>query len=153
MFDLNKKTLRIAAPAAGYLMDITQVPDEVFSAKMLGDGFALDPEDATLCAPCAGLVSVTARTHHAVALVANGVEILLHVGLDTVALNGDGFSCHVRVGDHVKAGDPLITIDKKAISARGKSTLTMVVLTNGDTVVKKIKKDLQNRSAVLQVEL
>ena len=84
------------APIAGWVVPLIEVPDPVFSGRVLGDGVAIDPVDGTLCAPCDGLVTTLHRARHALTLRAlNGAEILMHIGLDTVALNGEGFTAHV----------------------------------------------------------
>nr|WP_254004801.1 phosphoenolpyruvate--protein phosphotransferase [Pleomorphomonas sp. NRK KF1] len=121
------------APIGGWLGSIADVPDPVFSGRILGDGFAIDPTDATLRAPFAGVVTSLHRAHHAVTLRADdGAEVLMHIGLDTVALKGDGFTPHVAEGDRVKAGDPLISFDMDVISQLVRSLVVPVVLTNGE---------------------
>ncbi|MBS1167311.1 MAG: phosphoenolpyruvate-protein phosphotransferase [Proteobacteria bacterium] len=128
-----KAGLCLQAPIGGWLMSIADVPDPVFSGRILGDGFAIDPTDATLRAPFAGVVTSIHRAHHAVTLRAeDGAEVLMHIGLDTVALKGDGFTPHVAEGDRVKAGDPLISFDMDVISQLVRSLVVPVVLTNGE---------------------
>lgn len=128
-----KDRLYLRAPIGGWLGSIADVPDPVFSGRILGDGFAIDPTDATLRAPFAGIVTSLHRAHHAVTLRADdGAEVLMHIGLDTVALKGDGFTPHVAEGDRVKAGDPLISFDMDVISQLVRSLVVPVVLTNGE---------------------
>jgi phosphocarrier protein FPr/phosphocarrier protein len=128
-----KERLYLKAPIGGWLGSIADVPDPVFSGRILGDGFAIDPTDATLRAPFAGVVTSLHRAHHAVTLRAeDGAEVLMHIGLDTVALKGDGFTPHVAEGDRVKAGDPLISFDMDVISQLVRSLVVPVVLTNGE---------------------
>lgn len=128
-----KDRLYLRAPIGGWLGSIADVPDPVFSSRILGDGFAIDPTDATLRAPFAGIVTSLHRAHHAVTLRADdGAEVLMHIGLDTVALKGDGFTPHVAEGDRVKAGDPLISFDMDVISQLVRSLVVPVVLTNGE---------------------
>lgn len=128
-----KDRLYLRAPIGGWLGSIADVPDPVFSGRILGDGFAIDPTDATLRAPFAGVVTSLHRAHHAVTLRADdGAEVLMHIGLDTVALKGDGFTPHVAEGDRVKAGDPLISFDMDVISQLVRSLVVPVVLTNGE---------------------
>src|SRR3974377_22286 len=99
----NQLVLR--APLSGYLMPIERVPDPVFAQKMVGDGIAVDPLSQTLVAPCDGEVSQLHPANHAMALTtAAGVEVLMHIGLDTINLKGQGFTAHVKLGDQVKAG-------------------------------------------------
>src|ERR1044072_4467139 len=100
---------------------------------MLGDGLALDPTDAELRAPCDGEVISIAAARHAVALRATGgAEILVHVGVDTVALGGRGFTLHARKGDRVHAGDLLLTFDLELLSREARSLVTPVIVTNGE---------------------
>lgn len=128
-----KDRLYLRAPIGGWLGSIADVPDPVFSGRILGDGFAIDPTDATLRAPFAGIVTSLHRAHHAVTLRADdGAEVLMHIGLDTVALKGDGFTPHVAEGDRVKVGDPLISFDMDVISQLVRSLVVPVVLTNGE---------------------
>ncbi len=128
-----KDSLCLRAPIGGWLCSIADVPDPVFSGRILGDGFAVDPTDATLRAPFSGIVTSLHRAHHAVTLRAeDGAEVLMHIGLDTVALKGEGFTPHVAEGDRVKAGDPLISFDMDVISQLVRSLVVPVVLTNGE---------------------
>src|SRR5262245_17733416 len=105
-------TLKLVAPLAGWCSSLDEAPDEVFAQRLLGDGCLIDPTSDTLCAPCAGEVISVAPTRHAVAVRAdNGVEILLHVGIDTVALKGEGFQLLTAVGRRVRAGEALLSFD------------------------------------------
>lgn len=119
MFGFGKRKLKLAAPVAGRIIDITEVADDVFSSKMMGDGFAVEPsaEADTIVAPCDGEVTLVAKTLHAVALRADGVELLIHVGLDTVELAGEGFHALVKAGDQVRRGTPLLQFDRAALVA------------------------------------
>ena len=131
-----REKLCLHAPIGGWLVSIADVPDPVFSGRILGDGFAVDPVDQTLRAPFDGVVTSVHRAHHAVTLRADdGAEVLMHIGLDTVALKGDGFTPHVGEGDRVKVGDPLISFDMDVISQLVRSLVVPVVLTNGERFV------------------
>ncbi|HJW94766.1 MAG TPA: phosphoenolpyruvate--protein phosphotransferase [Thermoanaerobaculia bacterium] len=122
----------LVAPIDGWASSLDEVPDAVFSGKLIGDGLAVDPTSATLCAPCDGEVVVLHTAKHAVTLRAtNGAEILMHVGIDTVALGGDGFEAHVSQNQRVRAGDPLLTFDLDALAARVKSLMTPVIVVDG----------------------
>ncbi len=102
---------------------------------MMGIGVAIDPTEGTLVAPCDAEVLLVAPTGHSVTLrAANGAELLIHVGLETVALQGRGFETHVRDGDRVTAGDPLISFDLDAVGLEAKSLVTPIVLTNAGAV-------------------
>ncbi len=139
LFQRKKETLFIAAPIKGTVMDITAVPDAVFSDKMLGDGIGIEPEGNVIMAPCDGKIILVAKTLHAVAIEVQGIEILIHIGMDTVELGGEGFTAHVKTGDSVKKGDPLISFDREYISKQGKLLITPVVITNMEKV-KKLEK-------------
>lgn len=123
---------QFTAYATGRLIPIEQVPDQVFASKMLGDGIAIEPEEGVLTAPADGTVAVVMEgSFHACGLkLDNGMELLFHIGLDTVAMNGDGFECRVKMGERVKKGDTLITFDRDKIKAAGHPDVTMMIITN-----------------------
>ncbi|KEH88713.1 MULTISPECIES: glucose PTS transporter subunit IIA [Clostridium] len=132
---LSKQTLEILNPLKGEIIDITKVPDEVFSSKALGDGFAINPLGNKVVSPIDGEIAVLFPTKHAVAIKGdNGLEMLVHIGIDTVNLNGEGFTAHVSQGDKVKQGDLLVEFDKEIIESKAKSSITPVVITNMDFV-------------------
>ena len=125
--------LILLSPLDGWAASLDEVPDPVFADRMLGDGVAIDPTGDKLFAPCAGQVIGVQRTRHAVTLrAANGAEILIHLGLETVGLNGEGFTAHVTDGQTVSAGDLLISFDLDFVARRAKSLITPIVITNGD---------------------
>lgn len=126
-------TLLLTAPLSGVIYPLERVPDPVFAQKLVGDGISIDPTDASLVAPCAGEVLHLHAAGHAVTLrAAGGVEVLMHIGIDTVALKGEGFRPRVKVGDRVEAGAPLIDFDLDQIATHAKSLLTQIVIANGD---------------------
>lgn len=125
----------LAAPMKGNVAPITECPDPTFASKAMGDGFVVFPEDGKFYAPVNAEVTMTFPTKHAFGLMTNdGTEILVHIGLDTVELNGEPFTMHVKKGDKVKKGQLLVDVDLKAIEAAGKETATAVVITNGKAV-------------------
>lgn len=137
----NKKSgVELRAFLSGKVIPIEEVPDQVFSSKALGDGVAIEPTDNVLVAPADAEVSVVMEgSFHACGLtLANGIDILLHVGINTVEMNGDGFTSHIKVGDKVKAGDKLITFDLNKISEAGYSATTMMVITEDESTNKAI---------------
>lgn len=125
---------QMTAYLSGEVVPIEDVNDGVFSAKIMGDGIAIIPEDEMLIAPADGEITVVMEgSFHAVGMkLENGVEILLHIGVDTVGMNGEGFKPYAKVGDKVKAGDQLIGFSKSAIAAHGLRDITMLIVTNGD---------------------
>ena len=128
--------IAIGAPLAGWLSALDEVPDPVFADRMLGDGVAIDPTGDCLYAPCDGEVSVLHPSGHAITIrAAEGAEILMHVGLDTVALGGRGFSPCVAMGDQVRKGDPLIRFDLDAIVREAPSVVTPVLLLESSNFV------------------
>lgn len=125
--------LVLSAPLKGWIAPLDETPDAVFAERMLGDGLAIDPFGSSLHAPCDAVVTTVHRARHAVTLrAANGAEILMHVGLETVALNGEGFSVFVKEGQSVKAGDKLLGFDIDLLAQRARSLVTPVVITNPD---------------------
>lgn len=121
------------APVAGKAVAITEVPDPTFAEKMLGDGIAIIPTNGKVCAPCDATVDMMFETGHAASLISNtGVEILIHIGLETVGLNGAPFTIHAKSGDKVKKGDLLIEADLEAIKAAGLNTITPMLVCNTD---------------------
>lgn len=129
------KTESVMSVVAGKQVPLEQVADPTFAQKMLGDGYAIEPADGHFVAPLTGEVTALFPTYHAVGLTtASGLEILIHIGIDTVALKGVPFKPLVKVGQMVMAGTPLITADLTAIRAAGKSTTTMVIVTNMNQV-------------------
>jgi phosphocarrier protein FPr len=128
--------LTILAPLSGQIWPLERVPDPVFAQKLVGDGISIDPTDAVLLAVCDGEVVSLPATGHAVTLrTAQGVEVLIHVGIDTVTLKGEGFHPQVKPGDRVRAGDPLIAFDLDFLATHAKSLLTQVVIPAGEGVV------------------
>ena len=124
-------TLNIAVPVSGEIIDIADVPDPVFAGKHMGPGFAVAPVSGDFTSPIDGIVMFVAPTLHAVGLRAdNGAEILVHVGIDTVKLKGDGFTAHVNEGDTVRTGDLLLSVDLDSIRPRVPSLISPVVVTN-----------------------
>ena len=130
----------IKAILSGNVIPIEEVDDNVFSQKVMGDGVAIEPTDTTVVAPADAEVSIVmADTGHACGLtLANGMEILIHVGIDTVDMGGDGFKLLVAQGDHVKCGAPLIQFDPEKIKAAGHPTTTMLIVT-GEGSAKNIQ--------------
>ncbi len=128
--------LTLLSPVSGHIWPLERVPDPVFAQKLVGDGISIDPTDDVLLAACDGEVVALPATGHAVTLrTGDGVEVLMHIGIDTVALKGRGFHPRVKAGDRVRAGDPLIAFELDFLATHAKSLLTQIVIANSDRVV------------------
>lgn len=150
-------TEEVYSVADGQVVALEQVKDPVFAQKMMGDGFAVEPANGNIVSPVSGTVSSIFPTKHALGIVTEaGLEVLVHIGLDTVSLEGKPFTVHVAEGQKVAAGDLLVTADLNAIRAAGRETSTVVVFTNGDAI-KSVKLEktgsLAAKTAVAKVEL
>ncbi|CRM51963.1 phosphoenolpyruvate--protein phosphotransferase [Pseudomonas sp. 25 R 14] len=129
----NNNDLTLSAPLSGPVLTLGNVPDEVFASGAMGDGIAIDPLNDCLHAPCTGVVIHVARTGHALTIRAdNGAEVLLHVGIDTVQLQGEGFALQVKEGTRVSNGQALVRFDLDRIARQCKSLVSLIILTNGD---------------------
>lgn len=147
MFNLfKKKPVILYAPVTGKAIDITNVPDQVFASRMMGDGIAFQLSEDTVYAPADATVTMIAGTLHAIGLaLSNGAELLIHIGLDTVGLNGEGFKCHVTQGSKVKMGQPLIQIDREFMESKNINLITPMVITNSkdfDFEIQNINNDV-----------
>lgn len=150
-------TEEVYSVADGQVVALEQVKDPVFAQKMMGDGFAVEPANGNIVSPVSGTVSSIFPTKHALGLVTEaGLEVLVHIGLDTVSLEGKPFTVHVAEGQKVVAGDLLVTADLDAIRAAGRETSTVVVFTNAEAI-KSVKLEqtgsLAAKTAVAKVEL
>ncbi|SHJ16593.1 PTS system, glucose-specific IIC component [Geosporobacter subterraneus DSM 17957] len=147
----------IHAPVSGEMMKLEDVPDDLFAEKMLGEGIAIYPSDSTVYSPVNGKIIQLFRTNHAVGILSEeGVEILIHIGIDTVKMDGEGFQMKVSQGDCVKMGDPLIVFDHALIQAKAKSIITPIIIINSDdfngiSVLKEGK--IQAKEALLKIYL
>jgi len=129
----NPNEGKVFAPAAGMVIPIQEAPDKVFSEKILGDGIAVVIEEGTIRSPADGVIINVADTLHAYGIeTADGLEILVHIGINTVELNGQGFSCKVRDGQKVKKGDVLCEVDLDLLREKGYPLHTPVLITNGE---------------------
>lgn len=132
--DKSQAETAVYAPVSGKTVELTEVPDPAFSGRMLGDGLAVEPESEQVVAPFDGTVVSIFPTGHALGLRAvSGLECLIHVGVDTVSLEGKGFRLLAAEGQTVSRGTPLIELDLPLLRASGKTLVTPVVITNGDT--------------------
>ena len=132
-FKKKSEPKELKAMVNGEVISVTEVKDDVFSSCMLGKGIAIHPTDGVVVAPVDGEISVTMEgTNHAVGIrIAEGFDLLIHIGLDTVSLNGEGFTSHISIGQKVKAGDKLITFDKALVESKGLcSDVILIALDN-----------------------
>ncbi|SET21855.1 glucose-specific PTS transporter subunit IIBC [Anaerobranca gottschalkii] len=128
---VTEKTSNFLSPMEGKLIDLSEVPDQVFSKKIMGDGFAIEPQKGDVVSPVDGKVVSLFPTNHAIGILGkDGLEILIHVGIDTVELKGEGFQALVKEGDEIKAGQPLLKVDLEKVKKEGKAIVTPVIFTN-----------------------
>lgn len=154
--EIKEGEKNIYAPLKGTMYSLEQVEDGVFSAKMLGDGIAIEPEEGIVTAPFNGKVTMIFDTKHAIGLMSDeGVEVLIHIGIDTVQLNGRYYDVKVSVGDTVKIGDELIHFDMKKIKEEGYQTITPIIVSNTDsfhTILPTAKGKVDRKDKILKVE-
>lgn len=131
--EVQTQPLTVCAPFTGTAMKLEEIPDPVFSQGILGQGCGVEPTEETVYAPFDGTVIQTTDTKHALGLTSvDGIELLIHVGMDTVAMGGQSFTCLVQEGQRIQAGQPLLTFSSTAIHAAGHPATTAVVVTNAD---------------------
>ncbi|NMM61998.1 PTS glucose transporter subunit IIA [Clostridium sp. P21] len=135
MFDLFKKDYSVIAPMSGRVLKLSEVPDEIFANKLAGDGVAIDCSEDIVVSPADGVLSIIFKTNHAFAITLdNGVEILVHIGLDTTKVDGEGFERIAQEGGRIKAGDPVIKIDREVMKEKEYSLITPVLIANTSRV-------------------
>lgn len=133
--DSSAKEVKIYAPLSGEIVNIEDVPDVVFSEKIVGDGIAVRPNGDMIVSPVNGTIGKIFETNHAFSIESDeGVELFVHFGIDTVELKGEGFTRLAAEGQKVKVGDPIIQLDLALLEAKAKSVLTPVVISNMDEI-------------------
>ena len=131
----GKKTGSLCAPCTGKSMPLSGVPDEAFSGGMLGVGFGVEPADGHICAPVDGIIESVAEAKHAYTIVTeDGLDVLVHIGVDTVTLGGDGFVPRVKERQYVKTGDVIADADIETIREKGLPTTVVVLVTNPEKI-------------------
>jgi PTS system beta-glucosides-specific IIC component len=154
VFDKNRMQ-EVVSPLKGKVIPLNQVEDAAFSSEALGKGIAIEPSEGKVVSPVNGIVTTLFRTKHAIGITSdNGVEILIHVGMDTVKLDGEHFTAHIKQGDTVKAGDLLVEFDIAKIKAAGCAVTTPIVITNsGDyaDVTPTVKEAIEQKETLLTV--
>ena len=144
---VSQASIALLAPLSGELVALEDVPDLVFSEKIVGDGIAIKPSGNRVVAPCDGVISKIFETNHAFAMNSDsGLELFIHVGIDTVELKGEGFKRVAQEGQAVKAGDVIIEFDLGQLEAKAKSTLTPVIISNMEDL-----KELTKSNGVVTV--
>lgn len=132
-FFKKNKSYKVQAVVSGNSISIENVNDSMFSSRLMGDGMAIIPNSNVVVAPCDGKITVLPESKHAFGMISNdGIEILVHIGIDTVNLQGDGFISEVSQGDIIKKGDTIIRFDREQISSKGIDCTTMIVILNKD---------------------
>lgn len=154
----NEKTVKLIAPLSGKLVRLEDVPDEVFSQKMVGDGIAIDPTSEFVLAPCDGTIGKIFKTNHAFSMLSpSGLELFIHYGIDTVTLSGQGFKRFVEPGAEVKAGDKILGADLEYLRVHAKSVVTSVVISNMEEVKKIVfsqeKEAIAGQTIILEIYL
>lgn len=130
----KKEKFTFLTPISGTCISLDEVKDDMFSQRMLGDGFAIIPSEQSLYSPIDGTITVMFPSKHAIGIKTKDFELLIHVGIDTVELNGEGFSSLVKQGDVIHAGDKLLDIDFNLIKSKGLDTTCMFIITSGESV-------------------
>ena len=155
LFGQKSNPNHLYAPMTGAAVPVTEVPDPTFAEGLLGNGIAIIPTDGKVCAPCDATVDTMFSTGHAVSLTTeSGAEILIHVGLETVGLEGKPFNVKVASGDKVKKGQVLMVADLEAIKAAGLNTITPMLVCNSDdfgTFNTTVGKDVSNADVVIEL--
>lgn len=153
LFDrLKKNTVTeekgcVYSPVSGTAQTLESLNDGMFSEKIMGDGIVVVPSDGEFKAPVSGVVETAFPTGHAYGIVTDdGLEVMVHIGIDTVDMNGRGFSPHVKQGQRVRVGDRLVTVDLDAVKAAGHPTSTVVILTGGDRIAERADVETSLRS-------
>ena len=142
MLNIFRRKFELIAPISGKVLDLSKTPDPVFADKLAGDGVVIDTTGDIVVAPADGVLTLIFRTNHAIGItLSNGIELLVHIGIDTVELKGEGFERIAVEGKIVKAGEPIIKINRKLIESKGYSLYTPVLITNPD-LLKDIKYNI-----------
>jgi sugar PTS system EIIA component len=131
----SHKKIDLLSPVNGRCFNLAEIPDQAFSSGMMGDGFGVESSDGVMYAPADGEILQIFPTKHAILLkTRDGLELLLHIGVDTVTMNGEGFTAHIQRGSKVKTGDKLISFDKALIKEKAKTDLSAIIIANMDLI-------------------
>lgn len=159
LFKKDSGEVKVIAPVEGKVVDLSEVPDPVFAERMMGEGVAIEPTDGTVVSPVDGEIVQIFHTNHAVGIkTKSGVEVLIHIGLETVSMEGEGFEGYVKAGDKVKTGDKLITFDMGLVKERAKSMITPIIITNYNEVADQmdhhtIEKAVRGETPIMTIQI
>jgi len=146
----------VNAPVAGHVISLDETGDPVFASRALGEGVGIQPADSTVVAPVSGVLQTVAETGHAFGIKTDdGVEVLVHVGIDTVKMNGEGFNVKVKANEHVNAGDTLVVVDFDKVKEAGYSTTTLMTVLNTvafASVAPKTGVDVKAGESVIDIQ-
>jgi PTS system glucose-specific IIA component len=135
LYGLKQKEIKIYSPVKGKVIVLGEIPDRMFSKKMLGEGIAIEIADDVICSPHNGIIRALLPARHAFAIqTQEGIDILVHVGLGTMALKGEGFAAVAGVDDQVTAGQPILKVNRTFVARKGFNLITPVIITNTDMV-------------------
>lgn len=142
----------ILATQTGEIVSLEDVPDPVFSEKILGDGVAIAPTSSEVVAPISGTINQIAHTYHAIGISGDdNVDILVHLGIDTVKLSGEGFTSYIEEGQHVNAGEKILDMDINFIKSKGYNPITPCIITNTDTIKSLDKNTGATEAGITQI--
>jgi glucose-specific phosphotransferase system IIA component len=158
MIGLNRKKFKIYSPVTGKVIELEKVNDVVFSQKLVGDGVAIEPISNIVVAPCHGVIKLIFKTNHAFALVTDeGLEIIIHIGIDTIDLKGEGFTRIAQEEQRVKPGDKILKFNKQLLESKGYDLTTMLLITNYSKMKKMdyfyLKESLAGEDIVIEYYL
>lgn len=152
---INEEAGKLYAPVSGKVVALESLNDGMFSEKIMGDGIAITPLDGEIVSPVSGKIESVFPTGHAYGIRTNsGIEILVHIGLDTVNLNGEGFQSHVKQGQKVNAGEKIATVDLDSVKNAGYSVETIIIVTSENEIEKRISegKDVKTGEKILDLK-
>lgn len=156
--DEASKSIEVKTPISGKYVAIENIPDPVFAQKMMGEGFGIEPTEGIVVSPIKGEIVNVFPTKHAIGIKAdNGLEVLIHVGLETVTMNGEGFETKVAVGDKVEVGEALLNFDIALIQEKASSIISPVIITNSDIIsnfeINNVTDVVKGETTVLNIEV
>lgn len=135
MLSFFRKNYELVAPVSGRVINLSDVPEAIFAEKLIGEGTAIEPSDNLVVSPASGYIKMIFKTNHGFAVsLESGIEVLVHIGLDTVSLQGEGFERLVEEGEEVRAGQPIIRMDMEKIKGKGCNLITPIIIVNSEKI-------------------